>query len=145
MKRTIAVIGLLAIAAFALIPRDTLAAIAFSRFLNVKVLSKLQLGTNDDKDNIANSAFGTVDWAFPVDGGCKETDPVAITGAKTGDPCFVGLGPSDGGIAIPSAIGLGQLSCVVTAADTAVLKLCGAAAMGAIIDAGYQVRTFGVQ
>lgn len=147
MKRTLRFIAVLALAAIVgviAVPRAE-AVIAFSRFLNLKVLHRLQLGTNDDKDNIATSAFATADWAFPVDGGCAETANIAITGAKTGDPCFVGLGPSDGGIAIPSAIGLGNLSCVVTATDVAILKLCGATAMGAIIDAGYQIRSFGVQ
>lgn len=140
MKKPLAVVAFLCL--FASL---AFGAVQYTRILNLKVLGKTQLGTNDEKDNIANSAFGTVDWAFPVDGGCKETDPVSVTGAKTGDPCFVGLGPSDGGTAIPSALGLAQVSCVVTAADTAILKLCGGSGLGAIIDAGYQIRTFGVQ
>ena len=120
-------------------------AIQYTRILNLKVINKTQLGSDDEKDVIDNSAFGTVDWAFPLDGGCVETDPVAVTGAIKGDPCFIGIGPADGGTAIQTAPGFGVLSCIVTGTGTAVVRLCHAAPMGAIIDAGYQIRTFGVQ
>lgn len=142
--RFIFALALVAIAGLVFVPRAEAVA-AYTRFLNLKVLNKLQLGTDDDKDVIDNSAFGTVDWAFPLDGGCVDTDPVALTGAIKGDPCFVGFGPADGGTAIQTAHGTGQVSCIVTGTGTAILRLCHAAPMGAIIDAGYQIRSFGVQ
>lgn len=93
---------------------------------------------------VARILGGTVDWAFPLDGGCQDTASITVTGAVKGDPCFIGYGPNDGGIAIQTAAGGPHPFCVVNGAGTAILRVCNEP-VGAIIDAGFQLRVISSQ
>ncbi len=69
---------------------------------------------------------------------CVDSDNITLAGAKVGDPCFVGIGPGDGGVAIVTANS--NFTAYVSAADVAKIRFCAAGTAANPADAGYQVR-----
>lgn len=89
------------------------------------------------QDKLARSKVYTVDYLFPYDAGCQDSPAITTTEVLKGDPCSLGIGPSDGGNVMVTGLE-GALSCVVTAANTAKVRLCPA--LSATLDAGFQLR-----
>lgn len=84
-----------------------------------------------------------VDYDFAeVDGGCLDSPAVTVTGAKKGDPCFVGIGPADGGNQMVTSNA--TFSCYASASNAAKLRFCASIAGAGYtvdpVDAGYQLR-----
>jgi hypothetical protein len=105
------------------------------------VASLLLLGNNTDSNAIANSIVADVDYDFAnTTIQCNDSWSVTATGVNVGDPCFVGIGPRDGGSAIVAANS--SFMGIATAADTVVVRHCPAGTAINPADAGYVVRCF---
>jgi hypothetical protein len=113
--------------------------------------------TANTANRVTNMLAGSTTYDFPalgnapVDTPCATTWPVTVSGAsgvgaRIGDPCAVAsdLGTDGGAVLLSTA----QLTCQVTAAAQATVKLCvhltdgGSYNLG---DAGFFVRTFSNQ
>jgi hypothetical protein len=79
---------------------------------------------------------GTIDFASQTI--TCNTSNITVTGAATGDPCFVGP-PSTGGAANSS------FTCYVSAADTVTVKHCPAGTASDPASASYAVRVISSQ
>ncbi len=113
--------------------------------------SKAALTASDGADwRTATPMVGSRSYIFPVLGSdiptavvCAESFPITVTGAGFTDGCFASsnLG-QDGGVALPDNV---QLTCTVTAANTAKVKMCATFSDGGTYtsaDAGYWARVF---
>lgn len=69
---------------------------------------------------------------------CTDTPAVTVTGAKVGDPCFVGIGPADGGTQVLTNNSV--FTCFVDSDGTAKLRHCAVGTAANPADAGYQLR-----
>lgn len=87
---------------------------------------------------IKSAPFGTIDYAFPFDGGCQLSPNVTMTGARPGDPCVLGLAPADGGPVGLSNGPIGAPWCIITQANIGTVVMCPSLAAGP--DAGFQLR-----
>lgn len=126
-----------------------LAALAQSnitRILNLVVQNQMLVGTTTSTGNkVTKMLGGSGTFDFPSasttcvavieDGGAAT---VAVTGAATGDPCFVGP-PSTGGAANSS------FSCYVSASNVVTVKACAAGTASDPSSASYSVRVISAQ
>lgn len=71
---------------------------------------------------------------------CSDTPAATATGVKKGDPCFVGIGPRDGGTQIVTANSV--FTCFSDADNTVKLRHCAVGTAANPDDAGYVLRTF---
>lgn len=89
-----------------------LAAFAPTRILNLYVLNKLLVGTGTEANSITKTLSGsaTVDFASTTTGVVLSSS-ITVTGARAGDPCFVG---------VPTAAAAlkAEFGCYVDAADS---------------------------
>ena len=69
---------------------------------------------------------------------CNDSWNGTATGVKKGDPCFVGIGPRDGGSAIVTANSV--FMAIATADDTVVVRHCPVGTAANPADAGDVVR-----
>lgn len=108
----------------------------------------LNIGTTAAKGAPSNRITGTVvadvDYDFPSTTiVCNDSWAVAAPGVKKGDPCFVGIGPRDGGVQIVTANS--SFSCYSDADDTAKVRHCAAGTAANPADAGYTARFLSAQ
>jgi len=141
MKTRNIVIGAVLFAALA-----SQGAIVYAQFLNLRVRGNTLFGSAVDSDAVADSHALNVDWHFAAstivctdavvlaDGGGFE-----LAGVLPGDPCFVGIGPADGGIQNVAANS--TFSCI-SELDAVKLRHCAAGTAVDPADAGYQIRVF---
>jgi hypothetical protein len=99
----------------------------------------------DAKNRITNVITADVDHDFAASTiVCTDSTPATTaTGVKKGDPCFVGIGPRDGGIAIVTANSVFQA--IATADDAVVVRHCAVGTAANPADAGYVVRCISSQ
>lgn len=115
------------------------AAFAPTRILNLYVLNKLLVGNGTESNAIAQSVVADVDYDFAnTTIQCNDSWSVTATGVNIGDPCFVGIGPRDGGSAIVTANSV--FMAIATANDTVVVRHCPVGTAANPADAGYVVR-----
>lgn len=116
-----------------------LSAVQYTRILNLRVAGLALLGNNSDSNAIDNSQVVDVDYDF-ASGTiiCTDTPATTATGVKAGDPCFVGIGPRDGGTQIVTANSV--FSCFSDAVDTVKLRHCPVGTAANPVDAGYTLR-----
>lgn len=69
---------------------------------------------------------------------CTDTPAATATGVKKGDPCFVGIGPRDGGTQIVTSNSV--FTCFSDADNTAKLRHCAVGTAADPADAGYVLR-----
>lgn len=124
----LAFLVVLAIAALAV------GATQYTRILNLQVAGKTLLGTTTEANAIAKALVGTKDFSAADAGAnsCLTLTTVTVTGAATGDPCFIGTDLASESL---------QPFCRVTSTNTASIYVCNptAAPLG-VADAGYQLR-----
>ena len=124
-----------------------LAAVAFAapaatKILRLYVLSGLTVGTSTASHAVTSTLVADMDYDFASSTiVCTDTPAQTLTGAKKGDPCFVGIGPRDGGTAIVTDNSV--FSCIVTADDAVKLRHCAVGTAIDPVDAGYQARVIG--
>lgn len=129
----ITVVAVLAVAALAV------GATQFTRILNLNVLGKTVFGNVAETHAVSKSLVADVDYDFASSTiVCTDTPAVTLTGAAVGAPCFVGIGPRDGGTQIVTANS--TFSCFVDAVDTVKLRHCAVGTAANPADAGYVVR-----
>lgn len=136
-----AVLALVVLTGLVLLPSEALAGFSPSRILNLYVLNKLLVGTPTEANAIGNSIVADIDYDFASSTiVCTDSTPKTATGVNKGDPCFVGIGPRDGGTAIDTAnsVFLG----IATADDTVLVRHCAVGTAANPADAGYTVRCF---
>lgn len=100
---------------------------------------------SDTKNKITKTLGASIDYNFAASTIlCLDSASVTVTGASKGDPCFVGVESStlytDGGSLVN-----GTFSCVVTAANTAVVRYCPAGTADNPGDAGFSLRVISNQ
>lgn len=96
------------------------------------------------KNKITATVTADVDYDFPsATIVCNDSTAVTATGAKLGDPCFVGIGPRDGGAQIVTANSV--FTAYVDAADSVKLRHCAVGTAANPADAGYVVRCISSQ
>lgn len=113
MKRLIPIAVILALASAVFFSTETEAATQFTTLLNLKVPGKLLLGTTTETGNGMTKVLGasaTVDFASTYSGVVLSSS-ITVTGARAGDPCFVG---------VPTAAAAlkAKFGCYVDAADS---------------------------
>lgn len=97
-----------------------------------------------DKNRLASTVSADIDWDFAnTTIVCNDSANHTVTGAKVGMPCFVGVGPRDGGSIV--AVANSTFQARVTAADTVVLRHCPAGTAINPDDAGFVVTCIGNQ
>lgn len=129
-------LGALAVVLFATV---ALGAFAPTRILNLYVLNKLLVGNATESNAIAQSVVADVDYDF-ASGTiiCTDSWAVTATGVNKGDPCFVGIGPRDGGTAIVT--GNSVFQAIATADNEVKVRHCPVGTAADPADAGYVVR-----
>jgi hypothetical protein len=104
----------------------------------------------DTQNKISHSGAGQIDYVFPAvpdDGGatgdaCQISGwGTTVEGATVGDPCMVGIGYGASGVPANDLVS-DQFDCYVSASNTVKVRRCSMRGAGALIDAGYSVRTF---
>jgi hypothetical protein len=97
------------------------------------------IGNDTAKNRIADTVTVDVDYDF-ASGTIVCTDSAAASapGVLAGDPCFVGIGPRDGGVQIVT--GNSVFTCFSDATDTAKLRHCPVGTAANPVDAGYVLR-----
>lgn len=132
MKRA-SLFVLLAVAAVAV------GATQFTRILNLNVQGKTLMGNVAETHAINKALVADVDYDFPsATIVCNDSPAVTMTGAVVGAPCFVGIGPRDGGTQVLTANS--NFSCFVDAVDTVKVRHCAAGTAANPADAGYVAR-----
>lgn len=116
-----------------------IAATAYTRILNLQVTGKTLLGTTLEGAAIDGTVVADIDYDF-ANGTivCTDTPAHTAAGVKVGDPCFVGIGPRDGGTAIVTDNSV--FSAYVSATDAVKLRHCPVGTAANPVDAGYVVR-----
>jgi hypothetical protein len=94
---------------------------------------------NDDTDNRVTKTLGkssTIDFTS-VTTTCVDSSAITVTGARAGDPCFVG----------PPTTATANLSftCYVSAADAVKVRACAAGTAADAASATYYVRVISSQ
>lgn len=143
-KRTIVLLGVLMLAAIAwaapgpiidLVPRWAKAGLYLGPTASVATAAANRLTTTVTADIDYDFASSTIV--------CTDTPAHTTTGVKKGDPCFVGVGPRDGGTAIVTD---NSVFMAIATADNAVkLRHCAVGTAANPVDAGYVVRCFSNQ
>lgn len=134
MKNSLRIVALLA-----LVGTLALGATQFTTLLNLKVTGKTLLGSTNESNAIARSVVADIDYDFAsATIVCNDSASVTATGVKIGDPCFVGIGPRDGGTAIVTANSV--FMGIATADNTVVVRHCPVGTAANPVDAGYVVR-----
>ena len=129
-------LALLAVVALGL---AAVAATQYTRILHLQVSGKTLLGSTVESNAIDNTVVADVDWDFGnLSTTCADSAAYTATGVKVGDPCFVAVGPRDGGSIVASTNAVFQAR--VTATDTVILRMCPAGTATNPDDAGYVVR-----
>lgn len=134
MKRAIAVlfVVLLATLAVAAVP----VTVQRGRWL---FSAGLGIGSGSQSDVIDRTQVVDVDYDFAAATiVCNDTPAVTATGVKVGDPCFVGVGPRDGGTQIVTANS--TFFCFSDAVGTVKLRHCAVGTAANPADAGYTLR-----
>lgn len=134
MKRThlfLAGVMMLAVVAFAAPP--------FTKILNLYVPGKVLIGTATESNSVTRAIVVDVDYDFAsATIVCNDTPSQTATGVKKGDPCFVGVGPRDGGVQVTTANSV--FDCYSDADNTAKLRHCAVGTAANPADAGYTLR-----
>ena len=92
-----------------------------------------------DKNRINSTITVDVDYDFAsATIVCNDTPAQTATGVRKGDPCFVGIGPRDGGVQVTTANSV--FDCYSDADDTAKLRHCAVGTAANPADAGYVLR-----
>lgn len=129
----------LSVIALALVATVAFGAVAYTRILNLYVTSKLLVGTATESNAIDKAIVADVDYDFAsATIVCNDTPAVTATGVKKGDPCFVGIGPRDGGTQIVTANSV--FTAYSDADDSVKLRHCAVGTAANPADAGYVVR-----
>lgn len=102
----------ISVIALALVATVAFGAVAYTRILNLYVTSKLLVGNATEANAITKSLSGsaTVDFSSAYSG-VALSNSITVTGARAGDPCFVG---------VPTAAAAlkAKFGCYVDAADS---------------------------
>lgn len=97
------------------------------------------------KNRITNTVTADVDYNFPsATIVCNDSWTVTATGVKPGDPCFLGLGPRDGGVQSIVAIN-STFMAFSDAVDTVKVRHCPAGTAIDPPDSGFVVRCISSQ
>ena len=106
----------LSVIALALVATVAFGAVAYTRILNLYVTSKLFVGSATEANAITKSLSGsaTIDFTSSTVAPVISSS-ITVTGARAGDPCFVG---------VPTAAGAlnAQFECFVDASDSVKVK-----------------------
>lgn len=138
MKRIgmLAVVMLFAVGAVAAVP---MAIDQTARWVKGGLYVGSSTASSLDKNRISNAITVDVDYDFAsATIVCNDTPAQTATGAKKGDPCFVGVGPRDGGVQIVTANS--TFGCFSDADNTAKLRHCAVGTAANPADAGYVLR-----
>ena len=97
------------------------------------------------KNRITNTVTADVDYDFPAGTiVCTDTPATPAAGVKAGDPCFLGLGPRDGGVQSIVAIN-STFMAFSDAVDTVKVRHCPAGTAINPPDSGFVVRCISSQ
>lgn len=97
------------------------------------------------KNKITTTVTADVDYNFPSGTiVCTDTPATPATGVKAGDPCFLGLGPRDGGVQSIVAIN-STFMAFSDAVDTVKVRHCPAGTAIDPPDSGFVVRCISSQ
>ena len=140
MKRALTFIGLslmLAMVAFAAGPTIQRARWVF--------FGGVGLGNDTAKNRITQTVTADVDYNFPsATIVCTDTPATPAVGVKAGDPCFLGMGPRDGGVQSIVAIN-STFMAFSDAVDTVKVRHCPAGTAIDPPDSGFVVRCISSQ
>lgn len=108
-------------------------------------LSGVFIGSTTDKNVITRTVTADVDYNFPSGTiVCTDTPATPATGVKAGDPCFLGLGPRDGGVQSIVAIN-STFMAFSDAVGTVKVRHCPAGTAIDPPDSGFVVRCISSQ
>lgn len=131
----------LAILAIVALGLSAIGATQYTKLLNLQVRGYTLLGTTTESNVIGNSIVADVDFDFPAATiVCNDSNAVTATGVNKGDPCFVGIGPRDGGVQVTTANSVFQA--YSDADDSVKVRHCAVGTAANPADAGYVVRCF---
>lgn len=135
MKKLL-ILGAIAMAAVAF------SATQFTNILNLKVSGLTLLGTTTESNAIKNTVVVDADYNFAsATTTCSDSWAFTATGVKAGNPCFIGMGPRDGGV--QSVVAINSTFWAFSDADNTVkVRHCPAGTAIDPPDSGFVVRCF---
>ena len=108
-------------------------------------MSGLFIGNATETNRITRTVTADVDYNFPSSTiVCNDSWTATATGVKPGDPCFLGLGPRDGGVQSIVAIN-STFMAFSDAVDTVKVRHCPAGTAIDPPDSGFVVRCISSQ